>query len=79
MHPDRYLDDCLDDSDAFANKFSTVYCANEHSSFDCCDRVYQASPGDKRAKVTHDKSPQYIVELIQMKLCKACGPHEVSA
>jgi hypothetical protein len=59
---------CCDDADianAFANKFSTVYCTNVNSSFDCCDRVYQASPGDERAEVTHDKPRHYTVELIE--------------
>jgi hypothetical protein len=77
---------CCDDADianAFANKFRTVYCTNETSSFDCCDRVYQASPGDERAKVTHYKPPQYTDALIesavnQTKLGKACGPDELS-
>ena len=78
---------CCDDADianAFANKFSTVYSTNDSGSSDCCDRVYQASPGDETSKVTHDKLPQYTVELIEsvvnrMKLGKACGPDELSA
>jgi hypothetical protein len=78
---------CCDDADianAFANKFSTVYCTNKTSSFDCCDRVYQASPGDERAKVTRDKPSSTLLNwqesvVNQIKVGIACSPDELSA